>query len=145
MINIEISEKDLECDNLKINLNKYKWRREEAIMLIRSIWNGCAIYGYHVALTGSVLYDGVSNNDLDLILYPRVSPHDDYTKALHYIILTLGIIKTHSIQWKNLEHKLVFECVMTDERKINIMIPSFTFGGKLDKMESKSNFNDKSS
>ncbi len=43
---------------------------ESALTLIRSLEPALAAVGYHIGLTGSVLYAGKSDKDLDLMLYP---------------------------------------------------------------------------
>lgn len=116
---------------LKVNMDKFMWTRDEAVDLIKECWNGCAVYGYHIALTGSVLYHGVSDNDLDLVLYPRISPHDDYREALEHLCSKVGVSKMHVIKWDNVEHKLVFEITTLDQKKINIFVPGFTLKGLL--------------
>lgn len=44
---------------------------ESAIALIRQIEPVLAANGYHCALTGSVLFKGSSEKDVDVILYPH--------------------------------------------------------------------------
>jgi hypothetical protein len=59
------------------------WELEEALALCRKLWEPMKIAGYHVGLTGSVLYNGQSQKDLDLIVYPRESkgPKEDFMGA----------------------------------------------------------------
>jgi hypothetical protein len=45
------------------------WTQQEAIALCREIEAMCPAYGFHVALTGGLLYKDGERKDLDLILY----------------------------------------------------------------------------
>ncbi len=47
-----------------------KWTMDTALCLIRQMQSGCMKHGYYVALAGSVLNNGQSDNDLDLVLVP---------------------------------------------------------------------------
>ncbi len=47
------------------------WTLEEALEFIRVIEPIFADVGWHVGLTGSVLYKGVSDHDLDVIVFPH--------------------------------------------------------------------------
>lgn len=44
---------------------------EYAVAVIRTLEPLLAAAGYHPALTGSILYKGESNKDIDVILYPH--------------------------------------------------------------------------
>lgn len=114
------------------------WTKDQAIELITKVWNGVSIYGYHIALTGSVLYKGASDNDLDIVLYPSDTPHDDYRQCLDYLKKEWNITEHFAVNWDNSQHKLVFDCTTIEGRKINIFIPNFTLAGKLDSTEIKS-------
>ncbi len=46
------------------------WRLDEAVALVRRLAGKLPEVGYYPGLTGSVLFEGQSNNDLDVILYP---------------------------------------------------------------------------
>ncbi len=52
------------------------WSLEDGITFVRELESKLAPLGYHCGLTGSVLYKGFSNKDLDVIIYPH-----DATKA----------------------------------------------------------------
>jgi hypothetical protein len=129
MLNLNADQVIMESFNTDVC--KFMWTRDEAVQLIKDCWNACAIHGYHIALTGSVLYHGVSDNDLDLILYPRITPHDDYRNALEIVAHTFKSAKMHVIKWDNEEHKLVFDITTIDGRKVNVMVPNFTLKGCL--------------
>lgn len=51
---------------------------EDALTLIRELEPKFSDVGYHLGLTGSVLYKGESEKDLDLIAYP----HDARVKTM---------------------------------------------------------------
>lgn len=46
------------------------WVLAEAVEFVRYIQSAVEPYGFHVAMAGSVLTKGHSDNDLDMILYP---------------------------------------------------------------------------
>lgn len=52
---------------------------EDALVLIRELEPKFDSAGYHLGLTGSVLYKGESIKDLDLICYP----HDERVKRMN--------------------------------------------------------------
>jgi len=45
------------------------WGLAEAVELVQELEG--KVEGYHLGVTGSVLYKGWSNKDLDIIVYPR--------------------------------------------------------------------------
>lgn len=49
------------------------WTLDEAVRLMRRMWPGLQEAGWHIGLTGSVVYRGSSKKDLDLVAYPRDS------------------------------------------------------------------------
>jgi hypothetical protein len=112
---------------------KPTWTIAEALTLVNQLWTPCETHGYHIALTGGVLKYGSSNKDVDFIIYPRESLHTDYrpciekiyeiTKAKHILAVDRHI-KT--------DYKLVICLLLNDQRRIDLLIPNFTFAGRLD-------------
>ena len=49
------------------------WTREEAIWVVERLEPLLAEVGAHCALSGSVMYRGTSDKDLDLIIYPHAN------------------------------------------------------------------------
>lgn len=47
------------------------WTLEEAIKLLRELEPTANAHGLHLGITGSVLYKGESQKDLDIVVYPR--------------------------------------------------------------------------
>lgn len=47
------------------------WTFEEALRFVRKLEPTVAVAGFHVAMAGSVLHEGHSFNDLDLVLFPH--------------------------------------------------------------------------
>jgi hypothetical protein len=45
------------------------WTLEEALPLFKAVEEICPLYGYHVALTGGVLYKDGPRKDLDMLFY----------------------------------------------------------------------------
>ena len=110
----------------------FSWNKEQALALIEELWSGCEIYGYFIGLTGSVLRTGVSDNDLDLVLYPKHNVQDDYRPALQHIEKIAQVVETKCYTWKNENHKLVFWMRMgVTSQILNIFIPNFSFAGRL--------------
>jgi predicted nucleotidyltransferase len=56
------------------------WTREEALLFCSVHWEKFKEIGWHIGLTGSVLYKGHSSKDLDLIFYPRKTQQKDRQK-----------------------------------------------------------------
>lgn len=50
---------------------KTPWHVRDAIPLIQNLWNVLGQLNLFCALTGSVLYKGQSDKDLDIIIYPK--------------------------------------------------------------------------
>lgn len=62
------------------------WTLESALAMCRLLEALAEPAGWHIALGGSVLRDGASSNDLDLIAYPRnktTSLYEDLEEVLH--------------------------------------------------------------
>ncbi len=109
------------------------WTLEQAILVIRTIAPDCANAGWHLALAGSVLLQGSSTHDLDLIAYP----HDSTTvhlDNLHRAFRTRGwrrrapaaeVVK----HWRTLgstDCKHVEVWRTPDGRRVDIIIPSMS-------------------
>jgi len=62
-------------------MSRSPWSLEEALALIRMLEPKLTQVGFHVALMGSVLIEGHSTNDLDLILFPHSSNRVDVESA----------------------------------------------------------------
>jgi len=110
---------------------QFMWNKDQAIALINELWQGCEIYGYFIAMTGSVLKTGVSDNDLDLVLYLKHNVQDDYRPALQHIEKIARATEVKCYDWKNGNHKLVFLMRMFNDQILNIFVPNFSFDGKL--------------
>lgn len=50
-------------------MNTTLWTHEEAVELCRQIEAICPAFGYHVALTGGLLYKSGTRKDCDVVLY----------------------------------------------------------------------------
>ena len=61
-----------------------KWTIQEGIGLARTLEPIAIANGYHVALGGSVLHQGVSDKDCDFIIYKR-SKAEKYTNPLQVV------------------------------------------------------------
>lgn len=54
-------------------------------------------FGWHAAITGSVLFSGESTNDLDLVVYPHTTAKRD-VEALNTALLLVGLRRRHSLR-----------------------------------------------
>jgi hypothetical protein len=64
------------------------WQLSEAVEVLREVESIITPYGFHCGLTGSVLYKGESNKDLDIILYPHANSYTD--SDLERVLVALG-------------------------------------------------------
>lgn len=72
--------------------NNNIWTLTQALDLIESIWEPLKNVGYGCALTGSVLKNKISENDLDIIIFPQTTAYQDHNgvrKELEYAGLSL--------------------------------------------------------
>lgn len=53
--------------------NTKRWTFQDALQFVRLLNDEVKEAGFYVAMTGSVLFEGHSDNDLDLIIYPKDS------------------------------------------------------------------------
>ena len=54
----------------RINKPKH-WTLHEAVELVQEFEPIARTFGLHVGLTGSTLFDGASNKDVDILVYPH--------------------------------------------------------------------------
>ncbi len=72
---------------LKKLLSPKTWWLEEAVWFARYVENWVEPYGYHVGVVGSVLTQGYSVNDLDMLLYPASSKHQEQRDYIRKSVL----------------------------------------------------------
>jgi hypothetical protein len=84
-----------------------RWTLEEGIEFVRKLENDLRNVGFHCALTGSVLYKGVSYKDLDVMIYPHDTTNCDWSMV--EVILKQG----HSI-----EINLIDRLKYPDQKKV---------------------------
>lgn len=120
-----------------INTNQvlYQWLLKEAVVIVNSVRAKTSVYNYYIGITGSVLYEGYSDNDLDLILYPEFC-HEDYRIPLDIIVKELEA-EAVCVGFKDTDHKLVYELSLKDGRKVNVFIPNYSMSGRLDNYDIK--------
>ena len=58
-------------------MGRLTWTLEDAVALLRELEPLVASVGYHVGVLGSVLIQGQSQKDLDILLYPHNSSHQN--------------------------------------------------------------------
>jgi hypothetical protein len=71
-------------------MNKIQWNREQAMDVIEGLEPVMSELGAHVGLTGSILYKGQSEKDLDLIIYPHNKSEIDWN---------IGVLKMELIKF----------------------------------------------
>lgn len=91
------------------------WTIEEAIMTIRGLEP--RLFAYHLALTGSVLYEGSSDKDLDIIVYPHRTG-----KKILKPELAIGYLKLTNLGQSEHEYddKVVYKTKDTQGRIIDL-------------------------
>ena len=91
-------------------------RLNDAIDMCWMIEMAISTAGYHVALRGSVLLDGVSKNDLDLIAYPHDSTRRN-EDALRVALMGLGMKRARTVEESHAHWRSKGS---TDEKRIEI-------------------------
>lgn len=57
---------------------KHGWTLREGVVFLQHLQLHVGPVGFHVALAGSVLLKGGSKKDLDIIIYPHTTQHQNY-------------------------------------------------------------------
>lgn len=102
------------------------WTLKEAIDLARDL-NSCAgATGWHFGITGSVLFKGSSEKDLDLIAYPRNSKDCDRSD-LRALLSLCGMrlrmdVKELQSHWKSGDKKHVEVWQTGNGKRIDLFI-----------------------
>lgn len=99
------------------------WTLYKALDTIKQL-QGINAHSYYIALAGSVLNQGYSTNDLDLVIYPEKEITTPYLPAIQYIIDTLKPQSYHLQLFPEKEHKLVYFLMLAGNYVINIFIPN---------------------
>jgi hypothetical protein len=103
-----------------------QWTLEEALKLVREIHQHCPDLGYHVALTGGLLYKDGPRKDLDLIFY-HIREGDQRSGAISTEMLG-------ELEWKikgfsiSSDFGFVVKCYYNGKR-IDCMFPEEEVGG----------------
>ncbi len=70
------------------------WNLEQGIAFLRTLETELK-GGAHVALAGSIMYAGVSNKDLDVVIYPHTKnetcTQKSYQRGVNRALLSLGM------------------------------------------------------
>jgi hypothetical protein len=101
-----------------MEVNQSAWTLEEAIPFIRELESKVA-NTYHVGITGSVLYDGGSTKDLDVIVYPHHSVAD--LRSDDEVIDILGLTYVRKCE-HDYDNKCVYETKTEDGRRVDLFI-----------------------
>lgn len=72
-------------ERLKESSTVSSWTLSDALALARELWSPLMDRGWHVGITGSVMYRGSSSKDLDLIAYPRCTTTSKRARLTAYL------------------------------------------------------------
>jgi hypothetical protein len=72
-------------------MDKPVWFLDEAIDLVRELDPSVMAYGWHCTLAGSVLYEGSSASDLDLLFFPHKVGGGATRNGLHTALTRFGL------------------------------------------------------
>jgi predicted nucleotidyltransferase len=89
---------------------------DDAIDMVRNIEAALAPIGYHIGLRGSVLIEGESENDLDIVVYP----HNSTNRAEFALHCTLGRLGMRLVRTVEQSHEHWRRKGSTDEKRIEI-------------------------
>lgn len=99
------------------------WNLKQALQIIKIVQKIAPKYNYNCALTGSVIFKGISNKDIDIILYNNKSTVVSNLSALRFELVKLGFIKWEQrLHHKQLDFKIVFKCEYKGKR-IDFILP----------------------
>ena len=87
------------------------WTMSEAIELCKIIEGISPDYGFHVALTGGLLYKEGERKDCDLLLYRIRDRHDPDWTGLWNALADVGIALRHDYGWCK---KAIWKCKQLD-------------------------------
>lgn len=105
-------------------LTRLAWDLIEGVKFAREVNAHISSFGWAVGLTGSVLFEGGSDNDLDLILYPLKGQTTPYGPAVSRILTKFTCEpKIYHCDHKN-NGKLVFRIFDKMHRRVDLIIPS---------------------
>jgi hypothetical protein len=70
------------------------WIQREALDLVKKIEAFAPNYGYHVGLTGGILYKEGERKDIDIIFYPHNDPNNvpDEKGLIDALLCNMGIV-----------------------------------------------------
>jgi predicted nucleotidyltransferase len=105
-----------------------KWDLQSAVKMCRQIEPKLRSVGWHVGLTGSILYgkqesDKPPSGDLDLILYPNNDDNDAKAQFASELMRAMGIANWEVIPERTQDYnRTVVRAFTRDGRKIDFFI-----------------------
>ena len=97
------------------------WNRDDATVIMPKFEAIAKMMGYHVALGGSVMYNGESNKDLDVIVYPHqnTDPHRPTQNSLLDMFVYHKLIDNYNdvAKTKGMDRKVYCGCYHLDTLK----------------------------
>ena len=108
---------------------KSVWALDDALILARALWSPLQERGWHVGITGSVMYRGYSDKDLDIIAYPRNTETSKPEKLTAYL-RSLGWRRRSTAEatrevWRErgiTDAKSVEVWALPDGRRVDLMV-----------------------
>lgn len=94
---------------------------EEALKFIRTLEEKVKPYGFHCGLTGSVLYKGYSEKDLDIIIYPHTAPA--FADALIANVFPTACL-CNSYNDKQRDNKTVYKMLVDGTQRVDLFFLS---------------------
>jgi hypothetical protein len=98
-----------------------RWTLEQGVEFIRKLEPVVESLGYHVGLTGGVLYRGNSTKDLDVIVYiSKTTVGGSPNAVLNKLNADFGMIIEPRSCYHKEDSKLVFRATLPDKRRIDL-------------------------
>lgn len=86
----------------------------EAVAKARQLEALVTPYGYHIALTGSCLYKGESEKDMDFVVYQHKTGRENFDGLME--MLNASYYVKNCTDYHPDDRKLVYQCQNADER-----------------------------
>lgn len=104
---------------------RYVWTRREGIKLTRLLNEAALPHGYCVTFGGSVLLNGGSYKDLDVVCIPLLSIGTNHRNAFQAICEALAPVRTiHLVNRVDTSQKTVYSIKLEDGRRVDVFFPS---------------------
>lgn len=103
-----------------------EWSLREALVLCHELETQLLLHNAHVGLTGSILFKGHSDDDLDIIVYPSKTTKPFSVHEILGVVSRLGFGNfKHGKCYEKDDNKLVISCYRAVQ-KLDLFFPSKT-------------------